>query len=252
MAKTPKLLDHMTSAGGVPGPGMDDADQFQGPPQVVTDPDAIVDGLTIRQWSENWLEALINTRAGKVNGFNDPHGKIAEDINGSHSPMYFITGAPTGAVRTFEVHPGQAVMVPIIGDTDSEEPQIGSSLPQFKFGGPGEPTFADEVQQVLNSIQFSNVTLAIDGKPVAGLRETDTGIFSAGVARPGSEAPDFFGAAPGALLSNTGQKGYFAVFEGLSKGTHVITSAGTITFNPPFAPQTSSQSTQHTDIIKVT
>jgi hypothetical protein len=248
-AMTSRLLDETTSAVGMTSPGLDDGDQFQGPTQVVTDPDTIVDGLTIRQWSEDWLDALINTRAGNINGINDPNGKIAEEINGSHSPMYFITGAPTGAVRTFEVHLGQNVLLPIANETDSEGPQISSSLPQFSFGGPGEPTFADEVQQVLNSVQFSNVTLALDGMPITGLQETQTGIFSAGIARPGSEAPDLFGAAPGALLSTTGQEGYYAVFEGLSKGTHVITSSATFTVNPPLG--TSSQFMQHTDIIKV-
>jgi hypothetical protein len=131
---TSKLPDQTALAGGT------SADQFPGQTEVVTDPDTLVDGLTIRQWSEDWLKTLLNSPPGTINGFVDSDGQIAEEINRSHSPMYFITGAPAGAVRTFEVHLGQNVMVPIVGETDSEGPQILSSLHQFSFGGPNEPS----------------------------------------------------------------------------------------------------------------
>jgi hypothetical protein len=222
-------------------PGMDDPDGVRAAAQVISNPDSIVDGLTIRAWSEEWLKALINSEAGKENGFNDPHGEVAEEINHSHSPMYFITGAPSGAVRTFEVHSGQDVMIPIVGVTDSEGPGINPTIPNFV----PPHTFAEEVQTVLNSITFSGVTLSLDGKPVTNLQETKTGIFSAGIARAGTEAVDFFGAAPGAALATTGQEGYFAVLESLSEGTHVVKSTATST---QFGHITT---VSHTDIIKV-
>jgi hypothetical protein len=221
-------------------PGMDDQDGVAAA-QVISNPDAIVDGLTIRAWSEEWLKALINSEAGKENGFNDPHGEVAEEINHSHSPMYFITGAPSGAVRTFDVHSGQDVMIPIIGVTDSEGPGINPTIPNFV----PPHTFAQEVQTVLDSITFAGVKLSVDGKPVTNLQETKTGIFSAGVARAGTEAVDFFGAVPGAALSTTGQEGYFAVLDGLSEGRHVVTSTATIS---QFGH---SSTVSHTDIIKV-
>jgi hypothetical protein len=36
-----------------------------------------------------------------------------------------------GAVRTFEVHAGQDVMIPIVGVTDSEGPGINPTIPNF-------------------------------------------------------------------------------------------------------------------------
>jgi hypothetical protein len=211
-------------------------------PKVFTNPNAEVDGLTILQWSEVWLKTMINSPAGAVNSFNDPQGTVAAAINNPHSPMYFITGAPSGT-RTFDVQHGQDVFVPIVGVTDSEGPTINPTIPGFV---PAQGTFADEVNTVLNSFQFSNLMISVDGKPVANPQETKTGIFSAGVALPGSEAVDFFGAVPGTTLSTTGQIGYFAVLDDLSRGTHKITSTVTTTqFGHSFTQS-------HTDIIRVT
>jgi hypothetical protein len=183
---------------------------------------------------------------GPVDSLNDPNGTVAAAINNPHSPMYFITGAPSGD-RTFNVHHGQDVFVPIGGVTDAEGPHISSSLDPTKFGGPGQPTFADEVRQVLDAVKFANVKLTVDGKPITNLVETKTGIFSAGVVQPGSEAADFFGADPGASLATTGQVGYFAVLDDLSRGTHTIKSTITIT---DIFHHTSTQT--HTDHIIVT
>jgi hypothetical protein len=218
-------------------------------PKVITDPNAEVHGLTIAQWSEVWIRTMVNAPEGAVDSLNDPNGTVAAAINNPHSPMYFITGAPSGN-RTFDVHHGQDVFVPIGGVTDAEGPNIPPSLDAKHggpFGGPGEPSFADEVQKVLNAVKFANVTLTVDSKPITNLAETKTGIFSAGVAQPGSEATDFFGAAPGASLATTGQVGYFAVLDDLSRGTHMISSTVTIT---DIFGHTVTQS--HTDNIRVT
>jgi hypothetical protein len=236
-----RATNHINPNDNLLGMDTDDLDGVRAAAQVISNPDAIVDGLTIRAWSEEWLKALINSKAGKENGFNDPHGEVAEKINNSHSPMYFITGAPSGAVRTFEVHAGQDVMIPVVGVTDSEGPGINPTIPNFV----PPHTFAEEVQTVLNSFAFSGIALSVDGKPVTNLQETETGIFSAGIVRAGTEAVDFFGAVPGAALATTGQEGYFAVLDGLSKGTHVVKSAATTT---QFGH---SSTVTHTDIIKV-
>jgi hypothetical protein len=213
-------------------------------PKVITAPNAEVDGLTILQWSEVWLKTLINSPAGAVNSFNDPKGTVAAAINDPDSKMYFITADPRAlSTRTFDVHHGQDVFVPVVGVTDSEGPTVAPTIPGFV---PNHGTFADEVNTVLNSFQFSNVMISVDGKPVANPQETKTGIFSAGVAPLGSEAVDFFGAVPGTTLSTTGQIGYFAVLDDLSRGTHTVTSTVTTS-------QFGSSFTQtHTDIIKVT
>jgi hypothetical protein len=121
------------------------------------------------------------------------------------------------------------VLLPVVSFTDAEGLGIGSTLGPG-FGGPGQPSFADEVKQDLADVKFSNVMVTVDGKAVGNLHETNTGIFSAGVAQPGTEAVDFFGATPGASLATTGQVGYFAVFKDLGEGTHTIISTSTTTF----------------------
>jgi hypothetical protein len=209
--------------------------------RILTNPNAEVDGKTITEWSEQLLKKLINTPAGDVNGTNDPNGTVAAAINNRHSDMYFITAAPSGSVRTFNVHHDQDVFLAIVVRTDAEGPGIAPSIPDFV----PPHTFAEEVQAVLDSVTFSGVSLSVDGKPVTNLQETKTGIFSAGVARAGTAALDFFTAVPGASLATTGQEGYFAVLDDLSKGTHVVKSAAT---SSQFGR---SVTTTHTDIIKV-
>jgi hypothetical protein len=213
---------------------------------VITDPNAKVDGQTIRQWSEVELIKLINTPATAPNGFNDPQGTVAAAINSPHSKMFFITGVPPSDTdpRTFTIHEGQDVFLPIAVDTDAEGNGISSTLGPG-FGGPGQPSFADEVRQVLAQVKFSDLMVTVDGKAVHDLQKTNTGIFSAGIAEKGTAAVPFFGATPGASLANTGQVGFFAVFRDFGEGTHTITSASTITFQGHSLTQT------HTDIIKV-
>jgi hypothetical protein len=89
------------------------------------------------------------------------------------------------------------VLVPVVSFTDGEGLGIGSTVGPG-FGGPGQPRFANEVKQVLADVKFSNVMVTVDGKAVGNLHETNTGIFSAGVAQPSTEAVDFFGTKPGA------------------------------------------------------
>jgi hypothetical protein len=145
-ATTSKLLDQTVSVGSATSPGLDDPNEVEDEPKVLTNPNAIVDGQTIIQWSEQWLKVVINTPAGPVNGFNDPNGTVAAAINSPNAKMYFITGDPASDTRTFNVHHGQDVFLPIVGVTDSEGPGIaptiqGPGAPDF--GAPGQPGFAD-------------------------------------------------------------------------------------------------------------
>jgi hypothetical protein len=59
LAMTSKLPDQTALAGGM------SADQFAGQTEVVTDPDMLVHGFTIRQWSEDWLKALATPDAAR-------------------------------------------------------------------------------------------------------------------------------------------------------------------------------------------
>jgi hypothetical protein len=243
---TSKSLHQSGSDDNLSGMGSNNSDDGRDEVKVISNPNAEVDGLTIRQWSEVELIKLINTPAKAPNGFNDPQGTVAAAINSPHSKMFFITGVPPSdtAPRTFMIHHGQDVFLPVNVDTDAEGQGISSTLGPG-FGGPGQPSFADEVRQVLAQVKFSDLMVTVDGKEVKNLQETNTGVFSAGVAQQGTAAVPFFGATPGASLANTGQVGFFAVFRDLGKGTHTITASSTITFQGQSLTQT------HTDIIKV-
>jgi len=216
-------------------------------PKVITDPNAEVDGRTITQWSEQWLKELIDTPAGAVNGFNDPNGTVAAAINDPHSKMYFITATHSSDARTFNVHEGQDVYLPIIGITDGEGKDINPTIGPA-FGGPGQPSFADEVRMVLDDAKFTKPTLTINDKPVANLMEFRTDIFSAGFAKPGTTAIGFFGVnnPKGTQLSTTGQEGFSVVLKDLPVGQYTIITTGssTSTFDGP-------QTISHKDIINV-
>ena len=200
------------------GPDEKDEDRAR----ILTNPNAEVDGRTITEWSEVWLKKLINTPAGTPNGTDDPNGTVAAAINHPHSKMYFITAVNPHVPgnRTFNVHHGQDVYVPIIGIADSEgkdiDPTIGPN-----FGGPGS-RFADEVRMVLDDAKFDQPTVTINGKSVANLKEFNTGIFSAGFAKPGTAAiPFFFVNNPqGTQLKTTGEEGYAMVLKNLPVGKY--------------------------------
>jgi hypothetical protein len=243
-ASTSKLQDQTVSVGNATGPGLDDLNLVEDQVQVITNPNAEVDGQTIIQWSEELFRTLIDTPVGPPNGLNDPQGAVAAAINNPDSKMYFITGVPPSytAARTFVVHHGQDVLQSVVAFTDAEGP---GGLSSADIGGPGQTSFADEVQKVLADVTFSNVMVTVDGKAVGNLHETNTGIFSAGVVQPGTEAAKFFGVDPGTSLATTGQVGYFAVYKELGEGTHTITSTSTTTFHGQ------SVTVTNTDIIKV-
>jgi hypothetical protein len=243
-ATTSKLPNHSTLDDNLPAIGSNFAGDDEDEVQVITNPNAEVDDLTIRQWSEVLFRTLINTPVGPPNGLNDPKGTVAAAINNPHSDMFFITGVPPSdtAARTFVVHHGQDVLQAVVVITDAEGP---GGLSGADIGGPGQTSFADEVKQVLADVKFSDVMVTVDGKAVGNLHQTNTGIFSAGVVQPGTEAVKFFSVDPGTSLATTGQVGYFAVYKDLSEGTHKIISTSTTTFNGQSVTAT------HTDIIKV-
>jgi hypothetical protein len=114
---TPKLLNQMTSDDDVA--------------RVIAEPDERVDGLTIRQWAENYLTAAFAAPGGPSNPLHDPTGSAAVAFN-SGGKMYFITEAPKGLTRDFNVALGQDVLLPIAFAEDTEGPGIFPSIPGFK------------------------------------------------------------------------------------------------------------------------
>jgi hypothetical protein len=220
----------------------DDINDDQNAPRIVSEPNEVVDGLTIRQWAEHYLTAAFAAPGGPSNPLHDPTGAAAVSFNSAGGPMYFITEAHAGLTRTFNVAHGTDVLLPIAFAEDTEGSGISPSIPNFNG------TAAAEVLRVMATSHFANVTLSLDGKPVSDLEETKSGIFSAGAIQAGSVAQGFFGAAPGTSLATTGLEGYFVVLKDLAPGTHTIVS--TSSFNSQFIGN--GPLGTHTDIIKVT
>jgi hypothetical protein len=195
---------------------------------AIDDPGTYVDGLTLTQWTEQWYRWAVPSPGGPIDAFNDPNGTVAAALNQGFSPMYFITGAPPGVDRTFNVPLGKSVLVPIAEDPDSEGPNINPSIPGFV---PSQGTYADEVKTVLADAQFTNGSFQLDGgKTVTNPPVIKSGIFDAGFAPAGSAGADFFGVTPGqgALLQTTGEEGYWVLLTGLSLGQHTLTASGTV------------------------
>ena len=101
---------------------------------------------------------------------------------------------------------------------------------------------------VLDDAKFDQPTVTINGKSVANLKEFNTGIFSAGFAKPGTAAiPFFFVNNPqGTQLKTTGEEGYAMVLKNLpvGKDTIDIMASSTSTY---FGPS----NVHNTDIINI-
>jgi hypothetical protein len=207
---------------------------------VITDPNAVVDGETLTQWVENWYRwadpspGPILPTPNNYDAFYDPIGVFAAALNFGSRPMYFITqqfGPNPSPDRTFYVPDGESVLVPISGVTDSEGPNITPTLDGFTG------TYAQEVNTVLNAYSFTNGSYTLDGGPPKSLSVMDTGIFDAGFAPKQSAGAAFFGVtSPPTELSTTGDKGYWLALDDLSPGTHTIHATGDVTSSGSTTP----------------
>src|SRR5262249_42606793 len=93
-------------------------------------PNAIVDGKTIAQWTQDWWTWALQSPAYK-NALDDTTGKYAHVGNGDHQNaqgdqdqpgVFFIAGTQgtaTDATRTFTVPQGDALLVPMINYFDT-------------------------------------------------------------------------------------------------------------------------------------
>ena len=247
-ANTTNLPSYMTPVDD--NTAMTDSDPTTNLPSfgvAIDDPGAYVDGLTLTQWTEQWYRWAVPSPGGPPDAFNDPNGTVAAALNQGFSPMYFITGAPPGVDRTFNVPLGKSVLIPISEYPDSEGPNIP---PGDAPAGPppdGRGTYADEVKAVLTGVDFTNGSYQLDGgKTVTNLPVIKSGIFNAGFAPAGSAGADFF-LPPGqsALLQTTGEEGYWVLLTGLSLGQHTLTASGTV------SSSMGTLSTTFTDTINV-
>jgi hypothetical protein len=112
---------------------------------VITDPNAIVLGHTLTEWTAEYIRWAFAKPAtgqppGTTSAFNDPDGTYAETYN--HGPMFFVTGgAPSMPSRTLNVPHGTLILFPISTLEDTEGPSIPPSIPGFVPAGVDPPKF---------------------------------------------------------------------------------------------------------------
>jgi hypothetical protein len=116
------------------------------PPTIVTDPEAVVLGRTLTEWTALYVRWAFATPAPTTtlpaNAFNDPTGAYAQAYN--PGPIFLVTGIgnpKTYKGRTLNVAQGTPILFPIDALEDTEgpngisPPMIPPSIPSFS-GGP--------------------------------------------------------------------------------------------------------------------
>ena len=93
-----------------------------------TDPDAVVLGHTLTEWTAlyvRWAFATpapspLSTVPPTANAFNDPTGAYAENYN--PGPIFLVTGIGKATTRTLTVKQGMPILFPIDALEDTEGP----------------------------------------------------------------------------------------------------------------------------------
>lgn len=178
---------------------------------TVDDPNTIVDGKTIAQWSQNWWTWAIQSPADH-NAIDDKTGQFAHVAN--NQQVFFIGGTFGGdAARSFTVTAGKPLLVPMLNTFDTLDSKDFEN--QFIQKWPSTVT---------------DVFASIDGNPVTDpthyLQASD--FFSMGTVRPHSVATEMFDGAVhnGQELTPTKATGYYLMVEGLSRGQHTLEFGG--------------------------
>jgi hypothetical protein len=181
---------------------------------TIDDPNAIVDGKTIAQWTQDWWTWALQSPAHQ-NALDDKTGMYANVGNeqGDHPGVFFIAGTTGGdATRTFTVPQGDALLVPLINYFDSADPK-------------------NLENQLVNNFRASvtDLSATIDGNPIANPRQylETSDFFSMGTVRPHTVATELFGnGVIGLELTPTKATGYYLMIEGLSPGQHTLEFGG--------------------------
>jgi hypothetical protein len=193
----------------------------------IRDPDSVVYGQTIAEWTEDWWTAVASSPAGQ-NIVEDDSGQYAHVNN--DEKMFFVGGTlgPAGDVeRTFSVEAGRDLLIPIVNIFDSEGPGITSP----EFGTDYEGAVDEFLDNWEDAIDYSSLHLTIDGKTFSGDFLEDylvrTDIFSLGEVQKDSYFASL-GAPVGTDASTTGATGIWVVLHGLEKGKHTISFGGDV------------------------
>jgi hypothetical protein len=168
------------------------------------------DGESLAQWTEKWFTWAWQAPANE-NPMLDTTGAYASvDNNG---PVFFIAGTTsplTSADRTFDVPAGKPLLIPMLNQFDTLDP------PATEEGI--IENFRDSVTSLFATIDGVSIT-----NPESDV--VNTGFFSMGKTRPGSEIAAI-GAPVGSELYPTLGSGYWLMVSGLSPGEHTLTFGG--------------------------
>jgi hypothetical protein len=177
---------------------------------TIDDPNAIVDGKSIAQWTQDWWTWALQSPADK-NALDDTTGQYA-NVGNDQPGVFFIAGTTGGdATRTFTVPHGEALLLPMLNTFDTLDPK-------------------DTETQLVNDFLASvtHLSAKIDGKAIGNLGqylEAPSDFFSMGRVRPHTFATEI-GAPIGAELTPTLVGGYYLMIEGLSPGQHTLEFGG--------------------------
>jgi hypothetical protein len=189
---------------------------------TVLSPDAVVEGKSIAQWTEDWWTWAAQSPAGTNNPLDDTTGAFAHQRNGNGSPVFFLAGTngitENGgtAERTINVKAGTPILVPLINFADTLDPEnVENDLIN------AWPSSVTDVFATIDGVSISN--------PRSYLETTD--FFSMGRAKPNSLIAEL-GASAGVDLKHveltpTKATGYYLMID-LSKGTHTIDFGGAL------------------------
>jgi hypothetical protein len=208
---------------------------------TIDDPDAIVEGKTIAQWTQDWWTWEIQSPANK-NAVDDQTGQYA-NVGNDQPGVFFIGGTLGGdATRTFTVPQGDALLVPMINYFDTVDPKHleNQLVKNFRAG-------------------VTDLSATIDGNPIANLKQylETSDFFSMGTVRPNTVATELFGnGVIGLELTPTKATGYYLMIEGLSPGQHTLEFGGSAqgffgTVDASGSPTFASVSTHVVDHITV-
>ena len=203
-------------------------------PLHVYDPDSIVRGETIAEWTGNWWTWALQAPLG--NGPLNSTSPAATHYN-NDGKMFFIAG---GQNATITVPNGTPILFPLINAFDTEGPGI-ETIPGFVAGGNG--SYADESLLVTNlaqqSIYDAHATLTKDGQTLLDVHLTgsDTaklaeksGIFALGPPQPNSFLANALTGADISSIPNlpfTSSSGDWLALGPLQPGTYTLDFGGT-------------------------
>jgi hypothetical protein len=194
----------------------------------IVDPDSVVDGYTVAQWTEEWWKWAVSSPAENNPVFADETGEYAH-LNNDNESVFFIAGAAPVAdgeviERNFFVPSDKFVLLPVLNVLSYNTNEHNTEdLPY----DPLEPYI--EI--------FKGLYATIDGKEIPNIEEdylVTQAPFEIGPAEEGSQLEQLLlgeGRDPKNVYEDSGSTGYWLMLGDLSNGRHTLEFGGYVDFN---------------------